>query len=292
MRRRLSLPRRGLLLFAVALLVVVGAGFFWLRDSSFVEVDQVTVSGATGPDAPKIEAALRGAARDMTTLNVREDELEKAVSDFPTVGGLRVDTDLPHAMRIEVVERTPVAVIGEGDKRVPVTAGGRLLKGATADDRLPVLDVKGRVEGRIDDRRSRTALTVYGAAPRPLLHRTQGAEFGSRGVTLKLEDGPDLLFGTTDDLEAKWAAAARVLAEPAASGAQYIDVRVPDRVAAGGLAEPAEDPADPSDPAAQTDPAAPVDPAVTQPADPASTTPAPAVPETPVPAPGTTAPAP
>ena len=43
------------------------------------------------------------------------------------------------------------------------------------------------------------------------------------------------MFGTRDDAAVKWAAAARVLAEPDAAGATYLDLRVPGRVAAGGL---------------------------------------------------------
>jgi cell division protein FtsQ len=59
--------------------------------------------------------------------------------------------------------------------------------------------------------------------------------WGSEGLTVELRDGPPLIFGTRDDAPAKWAAAARVLAEPSAAGATYLDLRVPGRVAAGGL---------------------------------------------------------
>jgi len=47
--------------------------------------------------------------------------------------------------------------------------------------------------------------------------------------------GPQLFFGTSQRPVAKWMAAARVLAEPSSAGAVYLDVRVPERVAAGGL---------------------------------------------------------
>jgi cell division protein FtsQ len=54
-------------------------------------------------------------------------------------------------------------------------------------------------------------------------------------MMLALRDGPDLIFGTRDDARRKWLAAARVLADQRAAGATYLDVRVPGRVAAGGL---------------------------------------------------------
>ncbi|MET0811192.1 MAG: hypothetical protein ABWY65_08780, partial [Thermoleophilaceae bacterium] len=49
---------------------------------------------------------------------------------------------------------------------------------------------------------------------------------------------PELIFGDARRARAKWAAAARVLADPEARGASYIDLRIPGRPAAGGL--PAE----------------------------------------------------
>jgi hypothetical protein len=47
--------------------------------------------------------------------------------------------------------------------------------------------------------------------------------------------GPDLIMGSAERLPAKWTAAARVLSSPSAKGATYIDLRLPERPAAGGL---------------------------------------------------------
>ena len=54
-------------------------------------------------------------------------------------------------------------------------------------------------------------------------------------MMLALVDGPDLIFGDASDARDKWCAATRVLADPSAAGATYLDVRIPERVAAGGL---------------------------------------------------------
>ena len=51
--RRLSFPRRAWLPAAVGVLALLVAGYFWLRDSSLVAVDDVTITGASGPDAPQ-----------------------------------------------------------------------------------------------------------------------------------------------------------------------------------------------------------------------------------------------
>src|ERR671914_803084 len=58
------------------------------------------------------------------------------------------------------------------------------------------------------------------------------------GLVAELREGPELIFGDATRLRSKWAAAARVLADLEASGASYIDLRIPGRPAAGGL--PAE----------------------------------------------------
>ena len=65
-------------------------------------------------------------------------------------------------------------------------------------------------------------------------------------MIVDLEDGPQLIFGQGDEAGKKWAAAARVLAEISAQGATYLDLRVPGRVAAGGLAPIATPTPDPN----------------------------------------------
>ena len=82
----------------------------------------------------------------------------------------------------------------------------------------------------------------------------------ANGLVAHLRRGPDLIFGTADRMAAKWIAAARVLSSPAAKGATYIDLRLPERPAAGGL------------PTTSVLPLAPAGATVTAPAAPATTT--------------------
>ena len=106
----------------------------WLRDSSFVAVRDVQITGVTASDGERVRSALETAAREMTTLHVREQALREATASFTSVEDLRCATDFPHAMTIEVVEREPVAALaGErGQGRIPVTGSGVLLRGVTA----------------------------------------------------------------------------------------------------------------------------------------------------------------
>ena len=80
--------------FAVVIVVLV-VGWLWLRDSSLVAVERVTVTGASGPDAPRVRSALERAGLDMTTLHVRDGALRTAVEPFAAVEGVTTQHRLP-----------------------------------------------------------------------------------------------------------------------------------------------------------------------------------------------------
>ena len=222
---------------AVLLLaVLLGGGWMWLRDSGIAKVTVVHVTGSTTNEESQIRAALDSAAREMTTLHIRRDVLDDAVAQYTSVAGLRVQKDFPHKLSIEVLERRPVAALDIDGRRVPVSGNGIVLTGVQADRGLPSIRRDTTPpDGRVDDRRPRAALAVAAAAPQRLRIRSERLWWGPRGLTIDLRDGPPLYFGTGDDPGLKWAGAARVLAEPSAAGATYLDLRVPGRVAAGGI---------------------------------------------------------
>jgi cell division protein FtsQ len=233
----LSRPRAALLrvrwlrLLPVVAIVVAAliGGWLWLRDSQLVAVHRVEIRGVTSADAPRVEAALQQAAREMTTLHVREATLRDAVAPFATVASVRAHADFPHRLVIDVSERRPVAAVVEADgARVAVSAAGMRLPGVPVAAGLPDVAVS-------PGPRTRVALTVAAAAPEPLLGRTARLWWGRQGLVADMRSGPPLIFGDAAQASAKWAAAARVLADPSAAGATYLDLRIPGRVAAGGL---------------------------------------------------------
>jgi cell division protein FtsQ len=228
--------------FVIVLAGLAIGGWLWLRDSSLVAVTAVRVTGATSSDEARIRSALESAARDMTTLHVRDEILHETVDRFPSVAGLHVDADFPHRITIRVLEHRPVAAIEVDGRRTPVSGAGIVLMGVHADDDLPTIR-RDQVPGpRIDDAKTQAALAVAAAAPQQVLAKGERLWWGPEGLTLDLRDGPPLVFGTGDDVAAKWAAAVRVLAEPSAAGATYLDLRVPGRVAAGGLGPVPQEP--------------------------------------------------
>jgi cell division protein FtsQ len=204
----------------------------------------------------------------MTTLHVDHEALERAVAGFPVVRELEVTTDFPHGLRIHVVEHRPAAVaVGDGG-RVPVAADGTVLQGVPVEKRLPTVEVEGALG--VEHLRDATALAsaaIAGAAPAALRGRIkQVREHGGLGQVAQLREGPEVIFGDATRLRAKWAAASRVLADLEASGASYVDVRIPGRPAAGGLPAETIVPVAPAGATSTVPPGTPTDPTAVDPA--------------------------
>jgi len=233
-RPRVPSPGWRPLAAATAVVAVAVLGWMWARDSSLARVERVYITGLSSPDEARIRRALHDAARDMTTLHVRTDALEAAVAAYPTVTAVDADPDFPHELTISVRERRAVANLDVPGRPVPVAPDGTLLTGMREDPTLPVV----RAPRGVEDRRARRAIEVLAAAPQLLHRRSQRAYEDDRGLVVELRHGPELVFGDATRARAKWAAATRVLAEPSAKGAVYLDIRVPERVAAGGVETP------------------------------------------------------
>ena len=242
---RPHVPRRAVTgaLVAAALLV---PGWLWLRDSSLVRVHEVTVSGLSGPQAVQVRQALEDAARGMTTLDVDTGRLKDAVRQFPIVASVTADGGPLHRLEIAVREHVAVAALTNGDRRMAVAADGTILEG-TLTRGLPSVPVAAPPGGRVlAERKPLAMVALLGAAPSELRSRISGVELGPRGLVAHVADGPDLYFGPPARLAAKWAAAVRVLADYSSRGATYLDVRVPERPAAGGLEPTSPAPSVPS----------------------------------------------
>ena len=77
---------------------------------------------------------------------------------------------------------------------------------------------------------------MLGAAPRVLLGWVSGVFSGTEGLTVSMRNGVSIYFGDATRPRAKWLSAARVLADLCSAGATYVDVRAPERPAAGTTA--------------------------------------------------------
>jgi cell division protein FtsQ len=224
------------LLAALIALPLLAGGWLALRSSPLASVEHVRVAGVQGPDAPAIETALKGAARHMSTLNVSPSALRAAVAPFHLVRAVRAIPSFPHGLRIDVVEQLPVAALTVGGERTAVAADGVVLGPALLSGSLPMLSGSafatptGR---RVHDGTLLGALTVLGDAPAPLARQIKNVYTGPEGLTVVMRSGLLAYFGDATLPHAKWLSLARVLADSSAAGAAYVDVRLPERPAAG-----------------------------------------------------------
>ena len=229
---RLALRATVLLLLALPLL---GGSWLWLRGSSLVSVEHVHISGVHGPEAIEIRAALEGSARRMTTMDFNAGALRSALASYPIVAALHVRTSFPHTVSIAVSERPPVAALVSAGQRTAVAADGTVLGPALSSSSLP--GVSGSVEPapgtRLTESAALAAVTVLGAAPTLLARFVTRVYEGPEGLTVAMRSGLLVYFGNDTRPHAKWLSLARVLVSPSSAGALYVDVRLPERPAAG-----------------------------------------------------------
>jgi cell division protein FtsQ len=232
-KRRLGLRVKvGFAILAAVLLL--GGAWLWVRDSSLVAVRRVSIAGVYGPDAGRIRSALRLAALNMTTLDVRQGQLRMAVAPYPIVKDLHVSTQFPHGMRIDVVEQLALGALVAGRQAVAVSGDGTLLRDVPAGS-LPAIPVASLPGGSaVTDPAVLSALALLAATPARFESRiSQVTSTSAHGLVAQLRTGLSIYFGDGSDLDAKWDAATMVLSDPSSAGASYVDVSDPSRPAAG-----------------------------------------------------------
>ena len=119
--------------------------------------------------------------------------------------------------------------------RTAVAADGVVLGPALLSSSLPTLagawqPAPGQ---RVSDPTLLGALAVLGAVPAPLARVLVRVFTGPKGLTVAMRNGLLAYFGDASRPHAKWLSLARVLADPSSAGASYVDVRLPERPAAG-----------------------------------------------------------
>ncbi|HET6831125.1 MAG TPA: cell division protein FtsQ/DivIB [Solirubrobacterales bacterium] len=223
--------RVGLVVVLALAAALVAAYMLWFRDSSFVAVEKVEVTGANVP--PGVADELAAAATGLSTLHLDRGAIEAAVAEDPAVAGLKIDTHFPHGITIDVQSR-PVAGWIDADGGTLIAADGTVLDtGAERPQGTPEIAGEGSIDARVQGPEL-TAAKVLGAAPAPLRAEIAIAEVDrEHGVVAELTGGIELRFGSPAAAAQKWRAAAAVLADPELTSATYIDLSAPARPVVG-----------------------------------------------------------
>jgi cell division septal protein FtsQ len=235
-RPSLSMPawpqlRNRLIVAALILAALTAAYMFWFRDSSMVAIEKVNVTGAAV--APGVEERLTSAATGLSTLHLDRGAIEDAVADDPSVVALKIDTDFPHGITIDVESRTPAGWVDAGGGTLLAADGTVLATGAEQPDGIPEI-AGGDPGGDRAGGEELAAARVLGAVPGPLQEQVVKASVDDgHGVVAELNGGIELRFGSPGNADQKWEAAAAVLADPKLTSATYIDLSVPSRPVVG-----------------------------------------------------------
>jgi cell division septal protein FtsQ len=123
-----------------------------------------------------------------------------------------------------------VAQIGSGKQVVLVGSNGELLGSASGKKaNQPVLPLKKRPPGDRVRGHVLEEVRLLAAAPKPLRPYVASVAWGKTGADVTLTSGIEIRFGDQSEANAKWAAAAAVLADPSVTLLSYVDVHSPTR---------------------------------------------------------------
>jgi cell division protein FtsQ len=215
-----------------AVLLGLGLVVWLLWGSPVLAVRTVRVDGVTTLAADQVRETA-GIAEGTPLLRVDVAAARERVARLPQVDSVEVTRGWPSTVVITVRERRPVVVVGRPGNRSLVDASGVLFDTVTGDPPAGVVPLDVSDPGPHDPP-TMAALGALVALPREVRDQvTAAAATSAEDVTLTLEDGTSVRWGTSDDTSDKAAALAAVLGQIEAKGlepAHTIDVSTPDAV--------------------------------------------------------------
>ncbi|MCB0977088.1 MAG: FtsQ-type POTRA domain-containing protein [Acidimicrobiales bacterium] len=193
--------------------LVVGAAVLLVR-SPLLDVDHVRAVGATrtGREAVLSAAAIQSGTQ-MTSVDL--GAAERRIERLPWVADATVTRDWPGTVRINVIERVPVAVT-DGPSPLLVDRDGRLLGSARGDEHLASIGPRpvGSAPGDVLASVQRARVRVVAAMPASLASEVETVSMDREGLVLVLGDGIVVEVGNTSRLRAKFDVVAARLAQP------------------------------------------------------------------------------
>ncbi len=183
----------------VTILVVVASGWTawsWFSRSEFASLSRIEIRGIHRLDAGSV--ALRtGLKSGRPLVDLELDAVRRALESDPWIADAKVSRRWPHAVRIELVERVPVARLSTGSL---VSADGVVLP-RRRDEALPLLVGKGYRQGRIPLSRAVESMRVLQEMEQAgWTRRIERVELASDGsMELRLAGmAPGILVGTRE----------------------------------------------------------------------------------------------
>jgi len=214
---------------AVAAVIAV---VWLLLVSPVLGVRSVQVDGLRTLPADQVREAA-GIEPGTPLLRVDVDAARARVARLPQVASVAVTRGWPHTVVVTVVERVPVAVVGEPGRRSLVDAHGVLFDTVTGAPPTGVVPLDVASPGP-DDPSTAAGLTAIEALSATLRRQVASVAAATpEDITLVLTDGTHVLWGGPEKSGRKGDALAAVigqLAKGALDPATTIDVSAPEAV--------------------------------------------------------------
>lgn len=214
----------------LGLVLAVVAGFAGALRSPLLDVEEITVSGAsrTGAEAV-VEAA--GIERGEQLMDVRLGDSGARISALPWIQDVTLHRGLGGKVEIVVTERVPAAVLGDGAAAVVVDATGRVVaRVADVPDSARLVRVVGvsgeLVPGADLGPEATEALGLAGRLAAVVPGSISTVRVGE-GLTATLRQGGEVRFGDTSRLTAKLRSLETVLEQVDLQCLDHLDLRAP-----------------------------------------------------------------
>lgn len=210
-------------LIALLVIVPIAAALGWLAWFSpwlAVSQVQVTVSAApevAGPLTPEEVQAVAEVQMGTPLLRVDTGAIEERIAALPAVESVTVSRSWPDAIVVDVVRRTPVALVASGSAYDVVDASGAVIRSVPSVEKgLPVVTATGDGVG--------AAVAVARELPEEIRSKVVSIEASTRNnVTLILRNRSEVMWGSADEGAFK----AEVLLALFQVDAKYYDVSAP-----------------------------------------------------------------
>lgn len=232
--RFLRRARRLGLLALVAALVAAG---WWLYQSPWLRIQEVTVEGTRLLDPEYLVGAadLRGDSVLFPDTSGARQRLE----DVPMLKSVTFEREWPRGMRIIVKERRPWGFWEARNRRYVIDEDGVVLERVLPDEGAPVIRQLDAVDtlqagDRVDSDAVTLARQIAEAAPQALGLTLDTVEYRERdGLTAVFAEGLRVTFGDGRDFDYKMAALQALLERTRQEGVEVrnVDLRFGERIA-------------------------------------------------------------
>ena len=229
----------GVVVAAVLILALFGLAYTpWFG----AQAVSVTGSHPHTPDAAIVDAA--GLQHHPPLISVNPGAISKKVESLPFIATARVRRHWPDGVQIAVTERVPVVqMAGPGTSWSLLDGHGRTLE--VVPDRLPALvvyivhtptaGIPPAALGRSLPAAAGPGLEVSRTLPPAFSSQVVSVTVAADGsISMALDSGISVLFGTDDDRTAKYEDIASILAHGTLHATSVIDVTVPESPTVSG----------------------------------------------------------